>query len=91
MHIAAFNPQYIIPEDIPAEVVEKEKEIATAQMAGKPAEIIDKIVSGKINKWYKEVCLMHQPWVKDDKQSVQKANPGITIKNIARWEIGEEL
>ena len=91
MHIAAFKPQFILPEDIPAEVIEKEKEIAAAQMEGKPAEIIDKIVSGKINKWYKEVCLMHQPWVRDDKQSVADANPGVKIKRFIRWEIGEEI
>jgi elongation factor Ts len=91
MHIAAFKPQFIVPEDIPAEVIAKEKEIAAAQMEGKPAEIIDKIVSGKINKWYKEVCLMHQPWVRDDKQSVAEANSGVKIKRFIRWEIGEEI
>jgi len=91
MHIAAFKPQYIVPDDIPKDEIDKEKEIAAAQMAGKPAEIIEKIVLGKINKWFKEVCLMQQPWVRDDKMSVGKANPGITIKRFIRWEIGEEL
>jgi elongation factor Ts len=91
MHIAAFKPDYISPEDIPAEVIEKEKEIAAGQVAGKPADIIDKIVMGKINKWYNEVCLMKQPWIRDDKQSVEKANPGMKVKQFIRWEIGEEL
>jgi elongation factor Ts len=91
MHIAAFKPEYVSPENIPAETVEKEKEIAAGQVEGKPAEIIDKIVMGKINKWYKEVCLVKQPWIRDDKQSVEKANPGLTIKRFVRWEIGEEL
>jgi elongation factor Ts len=91
MHIAAFKPDYVSPENIPAETIAKEKEIAAGQVEGKPAEIIDKIVMGKINKWYKEVCLTRQPWIRDDKQSVEKANPGLTIKRFVRWEIGEEL
>jgi elongation factor Ts len=91
LHITAGNPQYINPEDIPADVIEKEKEIAAAQLEGKPAEIMDKIVTGKINKWYNEVCLTKQPWVLDDKVSMEKANPGITVKRFIRWELGEEL
>jgi len=91
MHIAAFKPEYVSPEDVSPEILEKEKEIAAGQVAGKPAEIIDKIVNGKINKWYTEVCLMKQAWIKDDKQSVEKANPGITVKRFIRWEIGEEI
>lgn len=91
MHIAAFKPDYVAPENIPAEIIAKEKEIASSQVAGKPAEIIEKIVSGKISKWYKEVCLNEQPWMRDDKLSVQKANPGMTIKRFLRWEIGEVL
>lgn len=91
MHIAAFKPDFVSPESIPAEVTEKEKEIAAGQVAGKPAEIIEKIVMGKISKWHKEVCLMQQPWIRDDKVSVAKANPGLTVKRFLRWEIGEEL
>jgi elongation factor Ts len=91
MHIAAFNPQFISPDDVPESVLEKEKEIARAQVEGKPAEIIDKIVMGKINKWYTESCLTHQPWIRDDKKSLRKVAPGLTIKRFARWEVGEEL
>lgn len=93
MHIAAFNPRYVRPDDVPAESVEKEKEIAAAQpdLANKPANILDKILIGKINKWYKDVCLTEQPWVRDDKISVQKANPKAEIVRFARWEVGEEL
>ena len=91
MHIAAFKPSFVDPAGIPAEVTEKEKEIAAGQVQGKPAEIVDKIVLGKISKWHKEVCLMHQPWIRDDKVSVEKANPGLTVKRFLRWEIGEEL
>ncbi|NOY74224.1 MAG: elongation factor Ts [Kiritimatiellaeota bacterium] len=91
MHIAAFKPAYTTPDDIPAEVIAKEREIGAGQVEGKPAGIIDKIVNGKINKWYKEVCLTRQPWIRDDKQTVEKANPGLEIKRFIRWEIGEEL
>lgn len=91
MHVAAFRPQYVQPDDIPAEVLEKEKEIAEAQVAGKPANIIDKIVMGKINKWYTEVCLAKQPWLRDDKSKLEKVAPGLTIKRFARWEMGEAL
>ena len=91
MHIAAFSPQFINPESIPADVIAKEREIAAAQMAGKPANMIDKIVDGKINKWYKEVCLTQQPWIKDDKSSMAKIAPGAQVKRFIRWTIGEEL
>jgi len=91
MHIAAFNPPYVRPEDVPAEMIEKEKEIATAQLAGKPAEMIEKILVGKINKWYKEVCLVKQPWVKDDKSNFEKVAPKASVKRFLRWELGSEL
>ena len=91
MHIAAFKPSFVAPENIPADVIAKEKEIAAGQVEGKPADIIDKIVMGKISKWYKEVCLNQQPWIRDDKLSVEKANPGMTIKRFLRWEIGEAI
>ena len=91
MHIAAFKPDFVAQENIPAEAVAKEKEIAAGQVEGKPAEIVDKIVTGKINKWYKEVCLNNQPWIRDDSLSVEKANPNMTVKRFIRWEIGEEL
>ena len=91
MHIAAFKPTYVSPEDIPADIDAKEREIAAGQVAGKPAEIVEKIVNGKIAKWHKEVCLVQQPWIRDDKQSVSKANPGLVVKRFLRWEVGEEI
>jgi len=91
MHIAAFSPAYIAPEEIPAEAIEKEKEIAAAQMAGKPANMIDKIVGGKINKWYSEVCLVKQPWIKDDKSCFEKIAPKATVKRFVRWSISDEI
>jgi elongation factor Ts len=74
MHIAAFAPKYARPEDVPAEIVDKEKDIYAEQLKaeGKPAEIIEKIMTGKVDKFYTEVCLIKQPFVKDDKMSVEK-------------------
>lgn len=91
MHIAAFNPQFITEDQIAPETLEKEKEIARAQMAGKPPEIIEKIILGKINKWYSEVCLMKQPWLRDDKSCLAKIAKGITVKRFIRWAVGEDL
>ena len=91
MHIAAFNPQYICPKCISENVTAKEKEIHMAQLAGKPAEMIDKIIMGKLAKWHKEVCLNNQPWIRDDKTSTEKANPNTKVKSFIRWQVGEEL
>lgn len=91
MHIAAFKPPFISPENISAEMIAKEKEIAAAQVVGKPANIVDKIVDGKINKWYSEVCLVKQPWIKDDKSCLEKLRPGMKVKRFLRWEVGEEV
>ena len=93
LHVAAFNPAYNTPADVPAEVVAKEKEIAAAadpKLAGKPAEMLEKILAGKINRFYSEVCLTNQPWVKDDKSTFAKLYPQLTIKRFARWAVGEE-
>lgn len=91
MHIAAFSPQYVAPQHVPAQLVAKEREIAAAQVEGKPANIIEKIVAGKINKWYTDVCLMQQPWIRDDKTSLAKVAPQITVKRFVRWQVGEAL
>ena len=91
MHIAAFNPAFIDRSEVPAEWIAREKEIAAAQLAGKPADMIEKIVMGKINKRYTEVCLMDQPWIMDDKASLAKLYKDLKVKRFARWEIGEEL
>ena len=91
MHIAAFSPQYVGPQDVPAAVIAKEKEIAAAQVEGKPAAIVEKIVMGKINKWYSEVCLAQQPWIRDDKTSLAKVAPQVKVKRFVRWQVGEAL
>jgi elongation factor Ts len=72
MHVAAAGPQYLNATEVPADVVAKEKEIALAQLAGqnKPADVLEKIASGKINKYYEETCLVSQKFVKDDKITI---------------------
>jgi len=88
MHIAAMGPSVIIPEDIPAADIAKEKEIASEKHAGKPAEIIEKILVGHINKWYTDVCLNKQSWFKDDKTTLEKLAPKLTVKRFARLQAG---
>lgn len=99
MHIAAANPAGLTPDDVDKTVVEKEREIFRAQMLeeGKPENIIDKIVDGKVEKFYKEVCLMSQQYVKDPqktieevvKETIGKIGENIQIKRFARFQIGE--
>jgi len=74
MHAAAMAPKYLQPEDVPAEVLDKEKEIYAEQLKaeGKPEDVMAKIMIGKVNKFYTEVCLLKQPYIKDDKKSIEK-------------------
>lgn len=73
LQIASMNPQYLKVEDVPAEIVEKEREIYMEQIEGdKPEDVKAKIVDGKVNKFYTEVCLMKQPFFKDDKKSIEE-------------------
>ncbi|HHY64602.1 MAG TPA: translation elongation factor Ts [Clostridiaceae bacterium] len=101
MQIAAMSPQYVKREDIPAEVIEKEREILKAQAIneGKPANIADKIVNGRIEKFYNEVCLLEQPFIKDNEKTVEqvlkekiaKIGENISIRRFVRYEMGEGL
>jgi elongation factor Ts len=101
MQIAALKPLYISETDIPEAVLEKEKEIYIEQLkkSGKPENIIAKIVEGKLQKFYQEVCLIHQSFFKDDKKTIQdiiaekihKLGENITIKRFIRYEVGEEF
>ncbi|WP_018132530.1 translation elongation factor Ts [Effusibacillus pohliae] len=101
MHIAAAKPLYVSREEVPAEVVEKEKEILRAQTLneGKPENIVDKIVEGRIDKFFKDVCLLEQPFVKNPDQTIQellnekiaKIGEKISIRRFVRYEMGEGL
>jgi len=99
LHIAAADPQYVSSEDVPQEVLEEEKEIIRDQFkdSGKPAEIIEKIVQGKLSKFYQEACLLDQPYVKEDKMAVKelvtafiaKFGENVVISRFARFELGK--
>jgi len=101
MQVVAANPKYLLPEDIPDEVLESEKEKYRAQMAdsGKPEHVIDKIVEGKLQKYYQEVCLVQQPFIKDEGLTVQdvvtqvaaKLGENIVVRRFVRFELGEEI
>jgi elongation factor Ts len=100
MHIAASKPRWISPEDVPEDVVEEEKEIlrTQAEKEGKPSHIVEKIVEGRIQKFFEENCLLKQPYVKDPSLTVEdvlgelrhKISEQIVIKRFARFEVGEE-
>ncbi len=89
LQIAAFNPLFVTSGQIPADQIAHEREIAVAQLAGKPANIIDKIVDGKLAKWYEEICLVNQKWIMDDKTSFGKLYPKASVKRFIRWAVGQ--
>jgi translation elongation factor Ts len=101
MQIAAAKPEYVRREEVPAEILEKEKEILTAQARneGKPEKIIEKMVEGRIEKYYKEVCLMEQGWIKDPDKTIKQLmtekiatiGENINIRRFVRFERGEGL
>jgi len=95
MHIAAINPEFLDRDSVDAESIEKEKKIYKEQMLneGKPEHIIDQIVEGKINKYYTQVCLLEQPFVRDDDQTVAEilAENDMEVKQFTRFEIGEGI
>ncbi|TWI77428.1 translation elongation factor Ts (EF-Ts) [Desulfobotulus alkaliphilus] len=98
MHIAASAPMGLAAEDIPADVIARERDVYRGQLLeeGKPENMVDKIVEGKINKFYKDACLLSQPYIKDPKLTVQdilnetvgKIGENIVIKRFSRFQIG---
>ena len=100
MHIAATSPVGITPEDVPQAVIDREREIYRAQVLemGKPQQMVEKIAEGKLNKFFKESCLMNQQYVKDPDKTIAdylneviaKTGEKITIKRFARFQIGVE-
>jgi elongation factor Ts len=95
MHIAAANPQFVDRDAVPTEFVEKEKAIliAQAESSGKPAEIIEKMIQGRLDKFLAEVTLLGQPFVKDPDQKVEKllADSGASVSGFVRYEVGEGI
>jgi elongation factor Ts len=101
MHIAALDPKYLRREDVPSEVLEREREIyrEKAQSSGKPANVIEKIVEGQLSKFYSEFCVYEQPFVKDDKMTVGqlisdriiKTGENISLRRFVRYKLGDGL
>ena len=101
MHVAAANPQYVRSEEVPAEVLAKEKEIAIAQMqaSGKPAAVLEKIAEGKVKKFFEDTCLLQQPFVKDPnktieqllKETIATLGENISVRRFARFALGEGM
>ena len=95
MHVAAVNPQYVSPSDVPADVVAKEREILSAQAAaeGKPPAIVEKMVEGRLRKYLAEICLTGQPFVKDPDTTVGKLleKAKAEVSGFLRYEVGEGI
>ena len=96
MHVAASNPEYLAPESVPASIVENEKEIAKGQLQGKPANMLDKIVEGKLNAYYDSACLVRQKFIRDDSLSIQalvdkrskESGKPLKLVSFLRWSVG---
>lgn len=97
MHIAATSPEYVRREDVPVEMVEKEKTIAAAQAEGKPPQAVQKIVEGKLEKVYSTVCLLEQPFVKEPEMTIQELltkqiatiGENIVVNRFSRFQVGQ--
>jgi elongation factor Ts len=99
LQVAGANPQYVSREQIPAEILEREKSVYRGQVADKPANIQDKIIEGKLEAFYAEVCLLDQPWIRDEKrkkkvgdlvkETIAKLGENITVPRFARFAVGE--
>jgi elongation factor Ts len=101
MQIAAAKPEYVDRDEVPADILEKEKEIirAQSQKEGKPDNVIEKMVAGRLEKFYKDVCLLEQPWIRDQSitirqhlnDTIAKIGENINVRRFARFERGEGL
>jgi elongation factor Ts len=99
MHITAANPQYLSREDVPQDVLEREKEIYRAQVADKPAQVVEKIIQGKLEKFYADTCLLDQVFIKDPDQKkkihdlvtqkIAKLGENVVIRRFSRFQLGE--
>ena len=98
LQVAAANPMYVSKEEIPAESIEKEKEIFRSQIKDKPEDVTEKIVDGKLDKYFSEVCLIEQPFIKDPNlkikdlitQAIATLGENLVVKRFVRFEVGEE-
>jgi elongation factor Ts len=92
-HIAAMSPLYLSKQDVPEEVLANERRIAeeTAREEGKPEQALPKIIEGRMNGFIKDVCLLEQPWVRDNKKTIGAylAESGVTVQKFARFKVGQ--
>lgn len=101
MHIAAANPTYVSREDVPQDVIEREKEIYRAQVTNKPPQVVEKIIDGKLEKFFSDTCLLEQVFIKDPEgkqkikdlitEKVAKLGENIVLRRFARFQLGEGL
>jgi len=99
MHIAAASPQFVKREDVPADLLERERSIYRDQVKDKPAQVIEKIVDGKLNSFYEQVCLLDQPSIRDPKisigallqQAVARLGENISVARFVRFKLGESV
>ena len=99
MHVAAAFPKWVTRDEVPAEVVQREKAIYAEQVQGKPENIVEKIVAGKLDKFYAEVCLMEQPFVKDPDRTIEQVRTdlvgvigeNVEVRRFARFQLGETV
>ena len=101
LHIAAMKPLYLTPEEVPQEELDRELNVLREQTLaeGKPADIVEKIVAGRMNKFYEEFCLLEQPYIRDDSVKIKQmltnaihtTGENIVVRRFARYELGEEL
>ncbi len=100
MQVAAMHPQWIAPEDVPCEVVEHEREVLIKQALeeGKPEHIVEKMVEGRLEKFYEDVCLMRQPFIRDDSLTIEdklndliaQCGERVVVNRFVRYQVGEE-
>lgn len=98
LHIAASSPRYVSREEVPADLIAKERDIAADQVKGKPANVVEKIVDGKLNKFYADICLMEQPFVKNPdmtvtdlvKSKIAEIQENIVVRRFTRYAVGGE-
>jgi elongation factor Ts len=99
MHVAAASPEYLNPESVPESIITREKEIAREQLKGKPANIIDNILKGKLNAFYDQACLVNQKYIRDDSLSIselvnkrgKEVNKPLKVNNFIRWSLGQSF
>ena len=99
LQVAGASPRYLRPEDVPAEIVEHEREIARAQAEGKPEAVVAKMIEGKLAAFYGDVCLLEQAWIRDEKhkkkvkelvsEAVAKLGENISVARFVRYQVGE--